>query len=229
MISHYWTETVVRTAIKKPSIFKKKFQWCRGPSQTASSRSIPYTFSYVVIALKHFIFLSRTKTKLDLKPVSENHHAFPGCTSETQLSIVKLLPCQYQQYRTEPEDSAHRNKPGSCVYRQMEKVINRWARRKERKKKRKTTHTRDKPWTLGTSFCLLQALYLCISHVIRKLPYLYRIGYMVWNLSFCLFPTKTTTVKQTCFFPLTNPKPSSPALLFLVGKTKYIKFTFYSG
>jgi len=31
------------------------------------------------------------------------------------------------------------------------------------------------------------------------------------------------------FFLLANTKPSPTALFFLVGKTKYVKFTFYSG
>lgn len=56
--------------------------------------------------------------------------------------------------------------------------LNRWAKRKEKKFKRKPTHMHYKPWTLGTSFCLLQALYLYIVHVIHKLPYLYRISYI---------------------------------------------------
>ena len=75
--------------------------------------------------------------KLDLKPVSENHRAFPECTSEMQLSIVKLSPYQYQQYRTGPEDSAHHNKSGFCAYRQIRTGVNRRARRKERKYKKK--------------------------------------------------------------------------------------------
>lgn len=89
-----------------------------------------------MIALKHFTFLPRTKIKLDLKPFSENHHAFPECTSGTKWSIVKSLPYQYQQYRMEPEDSAHHNKSGFCAYRQIQKVINQRVRRKEKKQKK---------------------------------------------------------------------------------------------
>lgn len=58
------------------------------------------------------LFCHRTQSQI---PVSENHHAFPEYTSEMQLSTVRLLLYQYQQCRTEPEDSVHHNKSGFCA------------------------------------------------------------------------------------------------------------------
>lgn len=74
-------------------------------------------------ALKMFHYLIKNKNEIRFEPVSENHHAFPEYTSEMQLSTVRLLLYQYQQCRTEPEDSVHHNKSGFCAYKQTQKVI----------------------------------------------------------------------------------------------------------
>lgn len=165
-----------------------------GPSQTASSRSFASHLYAILWQLWNIPHFYRDQKWNEISNLLQG-------VAVPFLNVLEECSCPLQSCCLVSVNCAEGNEeielittnPDPAPAGKHTRLSTMGQREGKKTENKNTTHMCYEPWTLGTAFCLLQALY--ISFVTHKSLNLYRMGEMFWNLFVCLQSKNTKTRK----------------------------------